>query len=85
MREQAPFEHIQQMIADALAIPPTSGAKINAIQHMWGYFKKFATADEKNMYKTLLDRHAYEELLQFLKQLSHHYNVRYLQESTLLQ
>lgn len=38
---------LQQLIEQALEIPPTTGSITNAYQHMWGYFKKKATTDEK--------------------------------------
>ena len=84
MRDHAPLSQIKHAINEALQVEPTNGSKVNAIQHMWGYFKKFASEDEKEMYKTYLQENDIEKLLPFLKHLSIQYNVRYLLESTIL-
>ena len=67
MREQQPYAVIAQLISQALSETPTIGSMQNACQHMWGYFKKLASMDEKELYRQLLDERNFEQLLSFLK------------------
>ncbi|MFJ7667516.1 YbgA family protein [Lysinibacillus sp. NPDC097195] len=85
MRDQLSHEHIEQLIKDALQQTPTDGSMRNACQHMWGYFRKVATVNEKQHYEQLLQAGDSATLLYFLQQLATHYHVSYLQESTILQ
>ena len=76
-------------INEALTIKPTTGSIVNAYEHMWGYFKKEATADEKEQYLILKQRFqenqiALKEWQQFLKKLAYQYEVQYLIDSTAL-
>lgn len=41
------------MIEHAITIDPSQGSVINAYDHMWGYFKKLATDEEKQKSQTL--------------------------------
>lgn len=84
MREQQPYETIAAMIDDALAETPTSGSMRNAIQHMWGYFKKYATAEEKIEYDALMTNEQYEDVCRYLYALAKQYDVVYLKDSTVL-
>lgn len=83
------LKEVQNEIANALAITPTKGSIINAYDHMWGYFKKVATDEEQ--YKALLLKNKFNDnqlnqltLLNYLKELADKYEVRYLQNSTVL-
>lgn len=84
MRYGATFQEIQQLIVDAHSHTPTEGSMRNALQHMWGYFRKIATPVEKEQYETFLQENNVASLLTFLRQLAYKYHVRYLQESTIL-
>lgn len=84
MREQLPHEDIERLIREALACTPTSGSMQNACQHMWGYFKKFATAEEKLYFLQLQETRDFQQMLHFLKKLADDYEVTYLIESRLL-
>lgn len=84
MRDNASYEEVATTIQEALEATPTAGSMRNAIQHMWGYFKKIATADEKAQYKQLFQTDDFSQLLLYLKQLAHHYDVTYLIESRVL-
>ena len=84
MREQRPYAVIAQLISQALSETPTTGSMQNACQHMWGYFKKLASTNEKELYRQLLDERNFEQLLSFLKQLAKTYHVTYLLESRIL-
>ena len=85
MRDQFPHEQIEQLINAALHQTPTEGSMRNACQHMWGYFRKVATPEEKQKYEQLLNTCDVPTLLCFLQQLANHYSVTYLRESTILQ
>lgn len=85
MRDQAAHEQVEQLIQEALSLPPTAGSMQNACQHMCGYFRKVATPAEKQHYVALLEANDIPSLLRFLQQLAAHYHVTYLQESTILQ
>ncbi|MER2106118.1 MAG: YbgA family protein [Solibacillus sp.] len=84
MRDQMPHEEIKQLITEALTCTPTSGSMQNACQHMWGYFKKFATAKEKQHFLQLQEARNFQQVLHFLKKLADDYEVTYLIESRLL-
>lgn len=84
MREQQPYEEIKQLITEALTHSPTAGSMQNACQHMWGYFKKLSTAEERAHYTTLIEQQDFQQLLHLLKQLAEQYNVTYLLESRVL-
>ena len=66
--EQVEVSQVQEMIDRACQIPEHRGQVCNAFQHIWGYFKKQASLDERKDYMLLLDR----------------YPNTYLQHSTLL-
>lgn len=68
----------------ALRVPPTLGSQRNAIMHMWGYFKKYAIAEEKTAYEQLLQADDFDGLLKLLKTLAEKYKVTYLLESRIL-
>lgn len=84
MRDNASYEEVATTIQEALEATPTAGSMRNAIQHMWGYFKKIATAEEKAQYEQLFQTDDFSQLLLYLKQLAHHYDVTYLIESRVL-
>lgn len=85
MREDCTLEDLQRTINEALALTPTDGSRCNALQHMWGYFKKYATIEQKEYYRALLDEKDWQELRHYLAALAKQYDVVYLQESTILQ
>ncbi|MCR8657392.1 YbgA family protein [Paenibacillus endoradicis] len=85
MRDQLTHELIEQLINDALKQTATEGSMRNACQHMWGYFRKIATPEEKQKYEQLLHTCDIPTLICFLQQLAIQYNVTYLIESTILQ
>lgn len=77
---------LEQVIRKTYEMTPTRGSKLNSYQHMWGYFKKIATDDEKVQYQTFIknfDRNE-TELHTLLKQLTEKYDVQYLKNSSIL-
>lgn len=85
MRDGCTKDALQQTIEEALAQTPTIGSQINAIQHMWGYFKKYAAVEEKAIYNDLIAKKRINELLHYLHTLAVRYDVDYLLQSTVLQ
>lgn len=41
------------LVDDALSLPDSLGEQLNALQHVWGYFKKDATAGQKEKFRAL--------------------------------
>lgn len=87
--EQVEVSEVQEMIDRACQIPEHRGQVCNAFQHVWGYFKKKASEQERQNYMTLLERYRYgqaskEELIAQARDLLALYPNTYLQDSTLL-
>ena len=87
--EQVEVRQVQEMIDRACQIPEHRGQVCNAFQHIWGYFKKQATDDERKDYMLLLDRYLFgqaskEDLITKTRDLLDRYPNTYLQHSTLL-
>ena len=83
------MEQVQDYIDHALDLPENPGQVVNAFQHIWGYFKKKATASEKEMFMAQLDSYAAGQIPQqclvaSVKELLIKYPNRYLEESTLI-
>lgn len=89
LKESPSLEEVQFQINEAINHSPTTGSIINAYEHMWGYFKNIATENEKHKALMLKDdfmNHQIEldTLLSYLSQLANKYDIKYLQESTVL-
>ena len=89
LKESPSLEEVQFQINEAINHSPTTGSIINAYEHMWGYFKNIATDNEKHKALMLKDdfmNHQIEldSLLSYLSQLANKYDIKYLQESTIL-
>lgn len=89
LKESPSLEEVQFQINEAINHSSTTGSIINAYEHMWGYFKNIATENEKHKALMLKDdfmNHQIEldTLLSYLSQLANKYDIKYLQESTVL-
>ena len=87
--EEVEVSQVQEMIDRACQIPEHRGQVCNAFQHIWGYFKKKATAAERKDYMSLLDCYrlgqaSKEDLIAKIRDLLELYPNAYLQHSTLL-
>ena len=87
--EEVEVSRVQKLIDRACQIPEHRGQVCNAFQHIWGYFKKKATDDERKDYMLLLDRYRYgqaskEDVIAKTRDLLELYPNVYLQHSTLL-
>ena len=87
--EEVKVSHVQNLIDRACQIPEHRGQVCNAFQHIWGYFKKKATDDERKDYMLLLDRYRFgqaskEDVIAKTRNLLESHPNTYLQHSTLL-
>ena len=88
-QDQVEVSHVEDLIQQALDLPENRGQVSNAFQHIWGYFKKQATAEEKADFMLLLEKYQHgqaqqEDLIKGIQTLLERYPNRYLQDSTLL-
>ena len=87
--DEVSLNQVQAYIDQALNLPENPGQVVNAFQHIWGYFKKKATASEKEIFMAQLDSYAAGRIPQTclvasVKELLIKYPNRYLEESTLI-
>ena len=87
--EEVEVSMVQEMIDRACQTPEHRGQVCNAFQHIWGYFKKKATENERKDYMLLLDRYRFgqaskEDVIAKTRDLLERYPNTYLQHSTLL-
>ena len=70
----------EKILIDLEKIQPTDQTLRVAYQHVWGYFKKLATTEEKQHYLDMIDQTNLldSQLESFLKGLSVKYNQEYL-------
>ena len=70
----------EKILIDLEKIQPTDQTLRVAYQHVWGYFKKLATIEEKQRYLDMIDQSILldSQLESFLKELSIKYNQEYL-------
>ncbi len=83
------FKELSEQINRAKAIPRTKGSVTNTYQHIWGYFKKQATKEEKMNTFMLLeefqgDKEKDENLWRWLAYLTVKYEQAYLLQSSLI-
>ncbi|MHA8110348.1 YbgA family protein [Lactobacillaceae bacterium Melli_B4] len=77
----------QQLLNQVAQLPPTKATLTTAYQHIWGYFKKIATDEERSTYVNLLDQLTVDndQLGSFLVQLTKKYQIKYLLASRIIQ
>ncbi|MCD8915495.1 YbgA family protein [Staphylococcus simulans] len=89
LKENISETELDDFIAAALAITPSSESVINTFDHMWGYFKKTADEKEKAQQTTLKSEYLQgqttkEDLLRFIRSLAQKYDSTYLLTSSFL-
>lgn len=90
LKSDAPdYACLQEKIAFALEREESPKDCINAYQHVWGYFKKQASAKEKEEFLVLLEdyrngRKQEESLRNYVRALLVKYPNEYLSESSLI-
>lgn len=90
LKGAASYETVEELIMEAIKVSPTKGSMMNAIDHMWGYFRNCSDEDEKAEYRRLKEHLLEgeveaEALLYFLAALSKKYDERYLLNSSILE
>lgn len=80
---------VKQMIVETYTLPENRGEMINCAMHLWGYFKRVATIEEKEKYLTLLscyqqEKSTQDDMLIFFRELLDRYPNRYLENSSIL-
>lgn len=89
LKKEISMGALEDLINEAFKITPKSGAVINTADHMWGYFKKVCTNEEKYEYLRLKECYKRgsipaEKMLAFIRVSADKYEVKYLQKSTVL-
>ncbi|MDO5755719.1 MAG: DUF1722 domain-containing protein, partial [Tissierellia bacterium] len=56
------YEPILKTMEEAKTLPFSKGNAVNAAEHIWGYFKKFATDFEKQKFQELIQKFQNEEI-----------------------
>lgn len=89
LRGDCDYDEVKALINQALTIKPTRGSVINALSHMWGYFKKMCRPSEKHLYESLkthylLDQVEEDTLILFLYCMAMTYDVQYIKESSII-
>lgn len=85
-RDDVCTDKLQMFIDKALLLEDNRGEVINALQHIWGYFKKTADKKEKERFMLLLDQYGKgemdkEDVLRYLLVLLEQYPNEYLKHS----
>lgn len=100
-KSQTIYQHIRQLLKDkknnnvlafyhlieeGLLLHENKGQAINALQHVWGYFKKVASIDQKHHFLNLVDQYHRDEVSlkivkNYLKALASQYKESYLLKS----
>lgn len=89
LKVENPDLHIlKSLIEKASKLPDDRGMMANALEHVWGYFKKSAEEDEKLTFLHLLKCYREgeiqkERVLEYLQSLLRKYPNSYLQNSNL--
>lgn len=83
-------QEIQHLIDEACELEPTKGSILNTFDHLWGYFKKDCTLEEKDQYKHLKkcfqeNTYTQKDLLAFIKDMTEKYQPSYLLQSSIIQ
>ncbi|MGT2911234.1 YbgA family protein [Streptococcus cameli] len=80
---QEKAEQYQQLLKEAGQLSPSKATLTTSYQHMWGYFKKKASPEEKETYKFLIEavRPKKDDLKPFILQLIDKYQPAYLVRS----
>lgn len=80
---------VERYIEQAVQLPEDKGQVTNAFHHVWGYFKKNATSEEKDKFFEKLEEYGVgkttqNEILKEIRVLLGKYPNKYLQESTFI-
>ena len=88
-QEEVSLEKVNELIKQAISLPEDKGQVTNALHHVWGYFKKFATKEEKDNFFEMIENYhinktTKEDLIKEVRCLLEKYPNKYLEESTFI-
>ena len=89
LKKNVNMEELTNLIEESYEVKPTKGSVENTYNHIWGYFKKICTEEEREASKQMKagfmnDEISRDELLKFISHLADKYKVEYLQNSSIL-
>lgn len=82
--EELTVDSFYRVIFRVFRDTPSKGSRINALQHVWGYFKNIATSKEQDYYFKELENYDEDKAIiikNFLYDLSQKYDVQFLKNS----
>ena len=88
-QEEVSQNKVSKLIKQAVSLPEDKGQVTNALHHVWGYFKKYATKEEKDNFFEMIEEYhnniyKKEDLIKEVKHLLKKYPNKYLEESTFI-
>ena len=88
-QEEVSQNKVSEHIKQAVSLPEDKGQVTNALHHVWGYFKKYATKEEKDNFFEMIEEYhnniyKKEDLIKEVKYLLKKYPNKYLEESTFI-
>ena len=88
-QEEVSLEKVNGLIKQAINLPEDKGQVTNTLHHVWGYFKKFATKEEKDNFFEMIENYhinktTKEDLIKEVRCLLEKYPNKYLEESTFI-
>ena len=88
-QEEVSQNIVSELIKQAVSLPEDKGQVTNALHHVWGYFKKYATKEEKDNFFEMIEEYhnniyKKEDLIKEVKHLLKKYPNKYLEESTFI-
>ena len=88
-KEEVSQNKVSELIKQAVSLPEDKGQVTNALHHVWGYFRKFATKEEKDYFFEMIkeyhnNKYKIEDLIKEVKHLLKKYPNKYLEESTFI-
>ena len=88
-QEEVSQNKVSELIKQAVSLPEDKGQVTNALHHVWGYFKKYATKEEKDNFFEMIEEYhnniyKKEALIKEVKHLLNKYPNKYLEESTFI-
>ena len=88
-QEEVSQNKVSELIKQAVSLPEDKGQVTNALHHVWGYFKKYATKEEKDNFFEMIEeyhnnKYKKEDLVKEVKHLLKKYPNKYLEESAFI-
>ena len=88
-QEEVSQNKVSELIKQAVSLPEDKGQVTNALHHVWGYFKKYATKEEKDNFFEMIEeyhnnKYKKEDLIKEVKCLLNKYPNKYLEDSTFI-